>query len=129
VHVLPPYCLQLARSSSASISAKRVSARLTGRAGSLVIVLVWVYYLIPIVLLCAISQKSMQTHLVLDLDAKLNVHPPKPESVIVSPATGLSAGKGNEEASVKADMTAGHGQSDGTATDIARRSPRILHPS
>ena len=35
------------------------------------------------------------------LDAKLEVQPPKPGSVIVSPTTGLPAGKGNEGASVR----------------------------
>jgi membrane protein len=72
-----------------------------GAAGSLVIVLVWVYYSSQLFFFGAEFTKIYANTFGSRLDAKLNVHPPKPESVIVSPATGLPAGKGNEEASVK----------------------------
>jgi membrane protein len=72
-----------------------------GAAGSLVIVLVWVYYSSQLFFFGAEFTKIYTNTFGSRLDAKLNVHPPKPESVIVSPTTGLPAGKGNEEASVK----------------------------
>jgi len=72
-----------------------------GAAGSLVIVLVWVYYSSQLFFFGAEFTKIYTKTFGSRLDAKLNVHPPKPESVIVSPTTGLPAGKGNEEASVK----------------------------
>ena len=72
-----------------------------GAAGSLVIVLVWVYYSSQLFFFGAEFTKIYTNTFGSRLDAKLNVHPSKPESVIVSPTTGLPAGKGNEEASVK----------------------------
>jgi membrane protein len=72
-----------------------------GAAGSLVIVLVWVYYSSQLFFFGAEFTKIYTNTFGSRLDAKLNVHPPKPESVIVSPTTGLPAGKCNEEASVK----------------------------
>jgi len=72
-----------------------------GAAGSLVIVLVWVYYSSQLFFFGAEFTKTYTNTFGSRLDAKLSVHPPKPESVIVSPTTGLPAGKGNEEVSVK----------------------------
>jgi membrane protein len=72
-----------------------------GAAGSLVIVLVWVYYSSQLFFLGAEFTKIYTETFGSRLDAKLKAHPPKPESVIVSPLTGLPAGKGNEKASVK----------------------------
>jgi membrane protein len=71
-----------------------------GAAGSLVIVLVWVYYSSQLFFFGAEFTKVYTETFGSRLDAKLNVHPPKPESVIVSPTTGLPAGKGKEESSV-----------------------------
>jgi membrane protein len=72
-----------------------------GAAGSLVIVLVWVYYSSQLFFFGAEFTKIYTETFGSHLDAKLEVHPPKPGSVIVSPTTGLPAGKGNEEASVR----------------------------
>ena len=72
-----------------------------GAAGSLVIVLVWVYYSSQLFFFGAEFTKIYTETFGSRLDAKLNVHPPKPGSVIVSPTTGLPAGKGNEETSVR----------------------------
>ena len=72
-----------------------------GAAGSLVIVLIWVYYSSQLFFFGAEFTKIYTETFGSRLDAKLNVHPPKPESVIVSPTTGLPAGKGNQEASVR----------------------------
>jgi membrane protein len=72
-----------------------------GAAGSLVIVLVWVYYSSQLFFFGAEFTKVYTETFGSRLDAKLEVHPPKPESVIVSPTTGLPAAKGNEEASVR----------------------------
>ena len=72
-----------------------------GAAGSLVIVLVWVYYSSQLFFFGAEFTKVYTETFGSHLDAKLEVHPPKPGSVIVSPTTGLPAGKGNEEASVR----------------------------
>ena len=71
-----------------------------GAAGSLVIVLIWVYYSSQLFFFGAEFTKIYTETFGSRLDAKLNVHPPKPESVIVSPTTGLPAGKGKEESSV-----------------------------
>src|ERR1017187_3648935 len=58
-------------------------------AGSLVIVLVvWVYYSSQLFFFGAEFTKIYTETFGSRLDAKLNVHPPKPESVIVSPTTG-----------------------------------------
>ena len=72
-----------------------------GAAGSLVIVLVWVYYSSQLFFFGAEFTKIYTETFGSRLDARLNLHPPKPESVIVSPTTGLPAGKGNEKASVR----------------------------
>ena len=72
-----------------------------GAAGSLVIVLVWVYYSSQLFFFGAEFTKIYTETFGSLLDAKLDVHPRKPESVIVSPTTGLPAEKGNEEASVR----------------------------
>jgi membrane protein len=72
-----------------------------GAAGSLVIVLVWVYYSAQLFFFGAEFTKLYTETFGSRLDAKLEVHPPKPESVIVDPTTGLPAGTGNEEASVR----------------------------
>jgi membrane protein len=72
-----------------------------GAAGSLVIVLVWVYYSSQLFFFGAEFTKIYTETFGSRLDAKLNVHPPKPESEIVSPTTGLPAGKDNQEASVR----------------------------
>jgi membrane protein len=72
-----------------------------GAAGSLVIVLVWVYYSSQLFFFGAEFTKIYTETFGSRLDAKLDVHPRKPESVIVSPTTGLPAGKGTEEASVR----------------------------
>jgi membrane protein len=71
-----------------------------GAAGSLVIVLVWVYYSSQLFFFGAEFTKIYTETFGSRLDAKLNVHPPKPESAIVSPTTGLPAGKSKEESSV-----------------------------
>jgi membrane protein len=72
-----------------------------GAAGSLVIVLVWVYYSSQLFFFGAEFTKIYTETFGSRFDARLMVHPPKPESVIVSPTTGLPAGKVKEAASVR----------------------------
>jgi membrane protein len=72
-----------------------------GAAGSLVIVLVWVYYSAQLFFFGAEFTKVYTETFGSRLDAKLELHPPKLDGLIVEPATGLPAGKGNEEASVR----------------------------
>jgi len=71
-----------------------------GAAGSLVIVLVWVYYSAQLFFFGAEFTKTYTEKFGSRLDAKLKVHPPTPESVIVDPVTGLPAGRDNDDASV-----------------------------
>jgi len=72
-----------------------------GAAGSLVIVLVWVYYSAQLFFFGAEFTKIYTETFGSRLDDRLKVHPPKPASVIVDPTTGLPAGKGNQEAPVR----------------------------
>jgi membrane protein len=71
-----------------------------GAAGSLVIVLVWVYYSAQLFFFGAEFTKCYRATFGSRLEARLAVIPPRPENVIVDPATGLPAGKGNENVSV-----------------------------
>jgi membrane protein len=71
-----------------------------GAAGSLVIVLVWVYYSAQLFFFGAEFTKIYTEKFGSRLDAKLKVHPPTPESVIVDPVTGLPAGRDKDDASV-----------------------------
>jgi len=71
-----------------------------GAAGSLVIVLVWVYYSAQLFFFGAVFTKIYTETFGSRLDTRLAVNPPTPENVIVDPTTGLPAGKGNENASV-----------------------------
>jgi membrane protein len=72
-----------------------------GAAGSLVIVMVWVYYSAQLFFFGAGFTKIYTETFGSRLDDKLKVQPPKPESVIVDPITGLPAGKGNQAAPVR----------------------------
>ena len=71
-----------------------------GAAGSLVIVLVWVYYSAQLFFFGAEFTKIYTEKFGSRLDAKLEEHPPRPESVIVDPATGLPAGQTNAKVSI-----------------------------
>ena len=71
-----------------------------GAAGSFIILLLWVYYSAQLFFFGAEFTKVYTEKFGSRLDAKLKVHPPSPETVIVDPTTGLPAGKGNDEASV-----------------------------
>ena len=71
-----------------------------GAAGSLVIVLVWVYYSAQLFFFGAEFTKIYTEKFGSRLDAKLELHSPTPESVIVDPVTGLPAGRDNDDASV-----------------------------
>jgi membrane protein len=71
-----------------------------GAAGSLVIVLVWVYYSAQIFFLGAEFTKIYTEKFGSRLDARLAVNPPAPDNKIVDPTTGLPAGKGNVKALV-----------------------------
>ncbi|MGA3238853.1 MAG: YihY/virulence factor BrkB family protein [Bryobacteraceae bacterium] len=68
-----------------------------GAAGSLVIVLVWVYYSAQLFFFGAEFTKVYTEKFGSRLDDKLKLHPPKPPGVIVDPTSGLPAGKGNEQ--------------------------------
>jgi membrane protein len=65
-----------------------------GAAGSLVIVLVWVYYSAQLFFLGAEFTKIYTHTFGSRLDARLAANTPTPERVIVDPRTGLPAGKG-----------------------------------
>jgi len=71
-----------------------------GAAGSLVIVLVWVYYSAQLFFFGAEFTKIYTETFGSRLDNRLTVNTPTPESVIVDPTTGSPAGKGSEKASV-----------------------------
>jgi membrane protein len=71
-----------------------------GAAGSLVIVLVWVYYSAQLFFLGAEFTKIYTEKFGSRLDGKLKMHPPALQRVIIDPSTGLPAGKNNEKASV-----------------------------
>ena len=71
-----------------------------GAAGSLVIVLVWVYYSAQLFFLGAEFTKIYTETFGSRLDARLAVTPERPENAILDPATGLPVGKGNEKVSV-----------------------------
>jgi membrane protein len=72
-----------------------------GAAGSLVIVLVWVYYSAQLFFFGAEFTKVYTERFGSRLDDKLKVHPPNPENAIIDPTTGLPAGKDNEEAPIR----------------------------
>jgi membrane protein len=72
-----------------------------GAAGSLVIVLVWVYYSAQLFFLGAEFTKIYTETFGSRLGGRLKVHPPVPASVIIDPTTGLPVGKGSEKASVR----------------------------
>jgi membrane protein len=72
-----------------------------GAAGSLVIVLVWVYYSAQLFFFGAEFTKIYTETFGSRLDAKLKEHPPNLDGVIVEPVTGFPACKGNEKASLR----------------------------
>jgi membrane protein len=72
-----------------------------GAAGSLVIVLMWVYYSAQLFFFGAEFTKVYTERFGSRLDARLAANPPKPESTIVDPITGRPAGKGKSGASLK----------------------------
>ena len=71
-----------------------------GAAGSLVIVLVWVYYSAQLFFFGAEFTKIYTETFGSRLDIRLAVNTPTPENVVLDPTTGLPAGKGSEKASV-----------------------------
>jgi uncharacterized BrkB/YihY/UPF0761 family membrane protein len=71
-----------------------------GAAGSLVIVLVWVYYSAQLFFFGAEFTKIYTETFGSRLDTRLAVNTSTPENVIVDPTTGSPAGKGSEKASV-----------------------------
>ena len=71
-----------------------------GAAGSLVIVLVWVYYSAQLFFLGAEFTKIYTETFGSRLDARLAATNPTPQHSIVDPSTGLPVGTGNEDASV-----------------------------
>jgi membrane protein len=71
-----------------------------GAAGSLVIVLVWVYYSAQLFFFGAEFTKIYTETFGSRLDTRLALNTPTPENVIVDSTTGLPAGKGNDKASV-----------------------------
>jgi membrane protein len=71
-----------------------------GAAGSLVIVLVWVYYSAQLFFFGAEFTKIFTETFGSRLENRLAVNAPAPETVIVDPVTGLPAGKGGEKATV-----------------------------
>ena len=71
-----------------------------GAAGSLVVVLVWVYYSAQLFFFGAEFTKIYTETFGSRLDARLAVNPPTPDNVIVDPTTGLPPGKSNDKVSV-----------------------------
>ena len=71
-----------------------------GAAGSLVIVLVWVYYSAQLFFLGAEFTKIYTEMFGSRLDAKLAAHTPTPEHEIIDPRTGLPVGRVAEKASI-----------------------------
>jgi membrane protein len=72
-----------------------------GAAGSLVIVLMWVYYSAQLFFFGAEFTKVYTERFGSRLDARLAANPPKPQSTIVDPTTGRPAGKGKSAASLR----------------------------
>jgi uncharacterized BrkB/YihY/UPF0761 family membrane protein len=68
-----------------------------GAAGSLVVVLVWVYYSAQLFFFGAEFTKIYTETFGSRLDARLAVSPQTPGSVIVDPATGLPPGRSNDK--------------------------------
>lgn len=72
-----------------------------GAAGSLVIVLVWVYYSAQLFFLGAEFTKVYTEMFGSRLDARLAATTPRPENAIIDPGTGLPFGKSEKKASIR----------------------------
>ncbi len=72
-----------------------------GAAGSVVIVLVWIYYSAQLFFFGAEFTKIYTDKFGSGLTARLSLHPPHPESAIIDPSTGLPAGQQREPASIR----------------------------